>query len=76
MEIAGTYGEEISMKRVFKEGDLKTKLSFVIMGFSNLLNKQFFKGFLFLLAEIIFLIACMYQIIPGIIGLVTLGTTT
>lgn len=76
MEIAGSYGEVISMKQVFKEGDLKTKLSFLIMGFSNLLNKQIFKGILFLLAEIFFVIACIYQIIPGIVGLITLGTKT
>ena len=76
MEIAGSYGEVISMKQVFKEGDLKTKLSFLIMGFSNLLNKQIFKGILFLLAEIFFIIACIYQIIPGIVGLITLGTKT
>ena len=65
MEIAGSYGEVISMKQVFKEGDLKTKLSFLIMGFSNLLNKQIFKGILFLLAEIFFIIACIYQLFPG-----------
>ena len=76
MEISGGYGDDFSMKRVFREGDLKTKLSFGIMGLSNLLNKQFFKGILFLLSEIIFIIACIYQVIPGIVGLVTLGTKT
>lgn len=76
MEIAGKYDEEVSMIEVFKEGDLKTKLSFLVMGLSNLFNKQFVKGVLFLCAELFFLVACVYQIIPGIIGLVTLGTET
>ena len=31
MEISGGYGDDFSMKRVFREGDLKTKLSFGIM---------------------------------------------
>lgn len=65
MEIAGSYGEVISMKQVFKEGDLKTKLSFLIMGFSNLLNKQIFKGILFLLAEISLLSPVFIKLFPG-----------
>lgn len=76
MERVSGYDDQVSMKQVFSEGDLKTKLSFVIMGLNNLLNKQFLKGFLFLLSELLFLIAFVYQIVPGFIGLITLGTKT
>lgn len=74
MESAIHYDEELSMKQVFLTGDLKTKLSFIIMGLSNLLNKQFVKGILFLLTELLFIITFIYQVIPGVIGLITLGT--
>lgn len=76
MERVSGFDDQVSMKQVFSEGDLKTKLSFVIMGLNNLLNKQFLKGFLFLLSELLFLIAFVYQIVPGFIGLITLGTKT
>ena len=40
---------------IFKEGDIFTRLSFVIMGLSNLVRKQFVKGFIFLFGEFGFL---------------------
>lgn len=46
------------------------------MGFANFANKQFIKGILFLISELIFLVAFVSQIIPAIRGLVTLGTQT
>ncbi|WP_427814924.1 carbohydrate ABC transporter permease (plasmid) [Enterococcus sp. 22-H-5-01] len=64
------------MKDVFQQGDIKTKLSFIIMGFSNLMNKQIVKGVLFLVAEIIFIMTAIYQLVPSIAGLITLGTKT
>lgn len=63
-----------SLKEVFQQGDLATKLSFFIMGFANLKNKQLTKGLLFLLSEIVFLITFVYQVIPALQGLITLGT--
>ena len=45
------------MRQIFKEGSWDVKLSFLIMGFTNLVNKQFTKGILFLLSEIVFLLA-------------------
>ena len=58
----------------FKEGDTATKLSYFIMGAANLKNKQITKGLLFLISEILFIISFIYQVIPSIKGLITLGT--
>lgn len=64
----------MSMKDTFQKGGIDTKLSFVIMGFANLANKQITKGLLFLISEILFLIAFVNQVIPAFHGLITLGT--
>ncbi|OFI47193.1 carbohydrate ABC transporter permease [Floricoccus penangensis] len=66
----------VPMKTVFKEGDLITKLSFIISGLNNLRNKQIIKGLAYLLAEIFFLISFVLQVIPALYGLITLGTHT
>lgn len=59
----------------FKEGDWKTKLSFIIMGFGQLMHKQFLRGILFLAIEIIF-IYFMITFGAGYISkLGSLGTT-
>ncbi|MBJ8325933.1 carbohydrate ABC transporter permease [Streptococcus pacificus] len=75
MAKAITY-ENVSVPKAFKEGGIDIKLSFLIMGFANLANKQFIKGLLFLLSEILFFIAFFVQIIPALAGLITLGTQT
>lgn len=63
------------MKKAFLEGDLKTRLSFLILGYGNILHKQVVKGLLFLAIEIAFLIF-MVQYGAGAIGdLWTLGET-
>lgn len=41
-------GRENGLRTALREGDLKTRLSFLIMGFGNLANKQIVKGILFL----------------------------
>lgn len=48
---------------IWKEGDLLTRLSFLIMGLGNLLRKQIIKGFLFLGAELGFL---FYMVTIGV----------
>lgn len=63
----------MSLKELFQKGDIGTKLSFLIMGFANLKEKQWTKGLLFLLSEIVFLIAFVNQVIPAFQGLITLG---
>lgn len=66
--------ENISFKEVFREGDYSIKLSFLFMGFSNLLNKQIIKGIIFLLSEIVFILWLFTKGINKIQGLFTLGT--
>ena len=39
----------------FTEGDWKTKVSFFIMGFGQLMHKQFLRGIVFLAVEILFI---------------------
>lgn len=66
----------ISVIEALKRGSWDIKLSSIIMEFANFANKQFIKGILFLISELIFLVAFVSQIIPAIRGLVTLGTQT
>lgn len=68
--------KQVSVSEALKKGGWDIKLSAIIMGFANLVNKQFIKGTLFLISEIAFLIAFVTQIIPAIKGLITLGTQT
>lgn len=68
--------KQVSVSEALKNGGWDIKLSAIIMGFTNLVNKQFIKGTLFLISEIAFLIAFVTQIIPAIKGLITLGTQT
>lgn len=74
--IQSSSHDQLSVLETFKKGGIDIKLSFVIMGFANLMNKQFIKGLLFLLSEIAFLIAFVTQVIPAFSGLLTLGTKT
>lgn len=67
---------QVSVSEALKNGGWDIKLSAIIMGLANLVNKQFIKGTLFLISEIAFLIAFVTQIIPAIKGLITLGTQT
>lgn len=58
----------------FAEGDWKAKLSFLIMGFGQLMHKQFLRGIIFLAVEVLFI---YYMVTFGakyLVGLVTLGT--
>ena len=68
------YYEKVSVLEALKKGGLDIKLSALLMGFANLANKQIIKGLLFLLAEILFLITFVLQVIPSLHGLITLGT--
>lgn len=68
--------QHLKMTQVLKEGGWDIKLSAVIMGFANLANRQWLKGLLFLSSQLLFLLAFFNQIIPGILGLFTLGTQT
>lgn len=66
-----------SLKKIastFKNGNSHTKLSFFIMGFSNLVNKQVVKGLLYLVTEFAFIIFMIDTGFESIKGIFTLGT--
>lgn len=44
--------QHITFRELFKEGDLPTKLSFLIMGSANFANKQIPKGLIFLATQV------------------------
>lgn len=46
----------VDIYKTFKEGDYKTRVSFVIMGFGSFARKQYLRGAIFLLFEIIFIV--------------------
>lgn len=55
----------------FIEGDWRTKVSYLVMGFSNFLHKQWLRGILFFGFEVIFI---LYMIFYGGYWLARLGT--
>ncbi len=63
-----------SVSQVFKKGDTITRLSFIVFGLGNIMNKQVVRGVIFLALEIFYFV---YMIVFGIgaIGdFITLGT--
>lgn len=55
----------------FKEGDWKTRLSYIIMGFGPLTRKYFARGIAFLAVEVLFIV---YMVTVGATWLPKLGT--
>jgi arabinogalactan oligomer/maltooligosaccharide transport system permease protein len=58
----------------FQNGDILTKLSFVIMGLSNLLRGQIIKGLLFLFVEFTYVYFMITSGVSKLAGLRTLGS--
>lgn len=63
-----------SLGQTFIEGDILTKISFFIMGFSNLFRGQIIKGLSFLFIEIAYLYYMILTGVTALSGLSTLGT--
>ena len=59
----------------FSQGDVRTKLSFILMGSGNLFRGQIIKGLWFLLAELSYIIYMYGLGITAFVGLPNLGTT-
>ena len=59
---------------IFKNGDVFTKLSFLIMGLGNIARKQFVKGLIYLVCEVGFIAFLISTGIERLQGLITLGT--
>lgn len=60
--------------RAFKDGDIYTKLSFFVMGLSNMARGQIVKGLSFLFLQVCFIVYLILAGIDNLIGLYTLGT--
>lgn len=61
------------LARIFVQGDWKTKLSFILMGASNLFRGQIVKGLMYLLIEAGFIVFMVTEGVSAIAGLPTLG---
>src|SRR5450756_2703798 len=60
----------------FRKGDGKTRLSYVLMGFSNLARGQVAKGIYYLVCEFLFVAYMVTSGARSLAGLRTLGTQT
>ncbi len=60
----------------FREGDGRTRLSFVLMGFGNLVRGQVAKGLYYFLSEAVFVVYMVLFGARSLVGIVTLGTKT
>lgn len=70
----GIKNELVDIFNTFKDGDWKTKVSYLIMGFGSIARGQVLRGMLFLFFEIVFIV---YMIFAGghwLSKLPTLGT--
>ena len=60
--------------QTFRNGDWKTKLSFLVMGFGSIARGQVLRGILFLLFEIVFIVYMIFAGVHWLSQLPTLGT--
>lgn len=65
---------DASIGKVAKKGDIITRLSFIIFGLGNLLNKQFARAVVFLAAECIYIMYMINFGFSAIQNFITLGT--
>ena len=52
----GVKNEFVDIFVTFRDGDWKTRVSFVVMGFGNIARGQVLRGLLFLLMEVVFIV--------------------
>ena len=60
--VRGIWMDIMEIGVTFLEGDWKTKISFVVMGFGNIARGQILRGLLFLAAEVVFI---FYMVTTG-----------
>lgn len=65
---------DASISQVFKESDINTKISYLVFGFGNIVNKQVVRGLIFLALEILYLIYLFSFGIHSLGDFITLGT--
>ena len=67
------FPPEASFKEVWTKGDLATKISFFLLGIAQLKNKQWLKGLVFLVTEIVFIAWLVFNGASAIYLLGSLG---
>ena len=65
---------DASISQVFKESDTNTKISYLVFGFGNIVNKQIVRGLIFLAIEILYFIYLFSFGIQSLVDFTTLGT--
>jgi len=65
-----------SFTKAFVQGNVKTKLSALVFGLGNILNKQIIHGLLLLAVEVVYIIYMVNTGIQSIVNFITLGTKT
>ena len=70
------FPDVVSVRESIQKGNAAVKLSCLIMGAGNFRYKQFVKGFLFLAAEVIYILFMVMFGAGALVGLNTLGTQT
>ena len=66
--------ESNSLGSIFTNGDIFSKLSFVIFGLANIMHKQVLKGLIYLALEIAYIVYMVTGGVSNLAGLATLGT--
>lgn len=66
--------KKITLLSIFKEGDIFSKLSFLIWGLSNMVRGQIVKGLIFLVLEVIYFTFMISSGVNNLARLITLGT--
>lgn len=72
--IKSEFYTEYTVKNAVKNGDTFTKLSMIILGAGNFARKEFVKGILFLLCEVLFIFQMIASGCGALSMLTTLGT--
>ena len=59
---------------IFSDGDIFTKLSFIVFGLANIVHGQIVKGLIYLVLEVSYIAYMVIGGVSNVAGLATLGT--
>ena len=59
---------------IFRDGDIFTKLSFIVFGLANIVHGQIVKGLIYLVLEVSYVVYMVVGGVSNVAGLATLGT--
>ena len=75
-ETGKSLSNKRSFIRIFTEGDSFSKLSYLLMGLSNIKNGQLVKGLIFMVIELLYIVFMALSGVTNLSKLVTLGDST